>query len=1074
LPVVLVGVLLLVGVVLLEDDEEELLLPHPATAIALASTARAVRMAVSGVLLMGRAPIVARGLGGPPYQALETPIAARTRRLGAARARMSVETAASPPAPPATPAEGKRGAGSAWLLAVCCVAQFMVILDLSIVNVALPHIQSALGFTAPQLQWVVDAYAISFAGFLMLGGRAADHFGQRRTFVAALALFGLTSLIGGLAPEQLTLIGARAVQGVAGALMAACSLAIITASFPPGPKLHRAIGTWAAMNGLGGSAGVLLGGVITEALSWRWVLLINPPLAIAAAVVAYTVVGERRKARAGSTFDLAGALTLTIGQVVLVFGVVEAGLKGWSTFEALGPIVFGILLLLLFVFIEARVASEPLIPFKALSKPLRIANNIVLLFSATIFPMWILSSLYLQQVLGLSPLHTGLIFLPMTLVIMLVASRAGKLVGQFGVRAVLGGGLVMLTAGMLLLARIGPSGSGIVYVMIPGLLTAAGIAMSIVPSTIAATQGAKEGQAGLASGLVNTSRQVGGGLGLAVLITLATQHTTHLLGAGEQVPDALTHGFRLGFEIGAGLAAAATLMTFLALPRQAGPSLPVRRLALAIGAVLVLFGGLTAAFAGSKAAPIGRYTLKDAYSYVATPALHPPMIRLVKDAPASRLAPGYIFTASFLDLNEPPIAGQSGPLILDRGLQPVWFQPVPEKVVAANLSLQRYQGKPVLAWWQGFVTNTGSTESGEYVIVDQHYRTVARLKGADGWVLTLHEIAIDGDRAWVTANKNLARDLSRYGGAYNGALIDSAVQEYDLRTGKLLRNWDALEHIPLGESQASLPTNGFPWDAYHVNSIDLVGKDRLLISMRNTWAAYLIDAASGKIEWTLGGKRSDFRFAPAAAFQWQHDVTMEGDGRVTLFDDHCCRQTGGGTSVHATAPSRGLVLQLGQRSRTATLVAQYGRGGGFESEYMGDTRALANGDVFVGWGSEPYFSEFDRSGKLLFEAELPGPDLSYRASLEQWVGLPTTPPAGAAREAGGRTVVYASWNGATRLASWRVLAGFGAGALKAVARHAKEGFETAIEVPHGYRSFKLQALDAAGRAIGTSQPFALG
>jgi len=985
-----------------------------------------------------------------------------------------VETTVTPGATQAPAAEPERGSRSGWLLAVCCVAQFMVILDLSIVNVALPHIQSALGFTAPELQWVVDAYAISFAGFLMLGGRAADHFGQRRTFVFALAMFGLTSLIGGLAPEQLTLIGARAVQGVAGALMAACSLAIITASFPPGPKLHRAIGTWAAMNGLGGSAGVLLGGVITEALSWRWVLLINPPIAIAAAVVAYAVVGERRRARADSTFDLAGALTLTIGQVVLVFGIVEAGLKGWSTFEALGPIAVGVLLLLLFVFIETRIATEPLIPFKALSKPLRIANNIVLLFSATIFPMWILSSLYLQQVLGLSPLHTGLIFLPMTLVIMLVASRAGKLVGQFGVRAVLGSGLIMLTAGMVLLARIGPSGSGVVYIMIPGLLTAAGIAMSIVPSTIAATQGAKEGQAGLASGLVNTSRQVGGGLGLAVLITLATQHTTHLIAAGEQVPDALTHGFRLGFEIGAGLAAAATLLTFLALPRQAGPSLPVRRLALAIGAVLALFAGLTAAFAGSKAPPIGRYTLKDAYSYVATPSLHPPMIRLVKRAPESQLAPGYIFLTNFLDLNEPPIVGQSGPLILDDNLQPVWFQPVPEKVVAANLSLQSYQGKPVLAWWQGFVTNTGSTESGEYVIVNQHYQTVARLKAADGWVLTLHEIVIDGDKAWVTANKNEARNLSKYGGAYNGALIDSAVQEYDLRTGKLLRNWDALEHIPLRESEASLPTNGFPWDAYHVNSIDLVGKDKLLISMRNTWAAYMVDATTGKIEWTLGGQQSDFRFARGAAFQWQHDVTMAPDGRVTLFDDHCCRQTGGGTSVRATGPSRGLVLQLDQRTRTATLVAQYGRGGGFESEFMGNTRTLPSGDVFVGWGSEPYFSEFDHSGRVLLEGELPGPDLSYRASLEQWVGLPLSAPVGAARQISGKTTVYASWNGATRLASWRVLAGSGAGPLTAVATRAKEGFETAIPVPEGSRSFKLQALDGAGKVIGSSRPFALG
>ena len=444
---------------------------------------------------------------------------------------MSVDTASK--ATSVTPlAESDQSSPSRWLLIVCCVAQFMVILDLSIVNVALPSIQSSLGFSSPDLQWVVDAYAITFAGFLMLGGRAADHFGQRRTLVAGLLLFGLASLAGGAAPDQIVLVAARGVQGLAGALMAATSLAIITASFPPGPRLHRAIGTWAAMNGLGGAAGVLFGGIITEVLSWRWVLLINPPIAIVAALVAWAVVVERRRARADESFDLAGALTLTIGQMVLVFGVVEAGLKGWDTFAALGPIILGLILLVAFGAIEARLASAPLIPFKELTKPLRTANTIVLLFSAALFPMWFISSLYLQQVLGLSPLHTGLIFLPMTLTIMLIASRAGKLVGLFGVRTVLGGGLIMLTGGLLLFTRIGSSGSPLIYVIIPGVLTAAGIAMSIVPSTIAATQGAKEGQAGLASGLVNTSRQVGGGLGLALLITFATQHTTHLIGTG--------------------------------------------------------------------------------------------------------------------------------------------------------------------------------------------------------------------------------------------------------------------------------------------------------------------------------------------------------------------------------------------------------------------------------------------------------------------------------------------------------------------------------------------------------------
>ncbi|HSZ70896.1 MAG TPA: MFS transporter [Solirubrobacteraceae bacterium] len=986
---------------------------------------------------------------------------------------MSVETATSPGAPEAPPADGGRAPRLGWLLAVCCVAQFMVILDLSIVNVALPSIQLSLGFSAPELQWIVDAYAITFAGFLMFGGRAADHFGQRRMFVLALLLFGLASLAGGLAPDRTLLVLARAAQGLGGALMAACSLAIITSSFAPGPQLHRAIGAWAAMNGLGGAAGMLFGGIITQELSWRWVLLINPPIGIAAALVAYAVVAERRRARAGATFDVAGAVTLTVGQMVLVFGVVEAGLAGWDTFAALGPIIGGIALLAVFGVIETRIAAEPLIPFKELTKPLQIANNIVLLFSASLFPMWFVSSLYLQQVLGLSPLHTGLIFLPMTLMIMAVASRTGTLVTRFGVRTVLGGGLVMLTAGMLLLAKVGASGSPLVYIMLPGLLTAAGIAMSIVPSTIAATQGAKPGQTGLASGLVNTSRQVGGGLGLAILVTLATQRSSHLIGTGQQVPQALTDGFRLAYLIGGGLTAAAALVTFTALPKPSGELIPAaRRFAIAIAVVVAGFVAVDFAFAGSHGPAIGAYTTRDTYSFLTAPTLHPPKLRSIGPAPSAALAPGYIFATSFFDLNEPPLVGQSGPLILDNRLQPVWFQPVPKRVAAANLSLQTYQGKPALAWWQGVVTNTGATENGEDVVVNQHYQTVARLKGADGWVLTLHELAISGDDAWVTANKNIPKDLSGYGGAYNGALIDSAVQEYDLETGKLLRSWDALDHIPLGDSYASLPTNGFPWDAYHVNSVQLVGSEDFLVSMRSTWAAYLVNIDTGRIVWTLGGRRSDFKFGPGAAFQWQHDVRMPSSSTVTVFDDHCCQLTGGGTSVPATGPSRGLILNLNQSARTATLAAQYTGGGKFETEYMGDTEPLPDGNVFVGWGSERYLSEYSRSGKLLLEAEFPQPDLSYRATLQPWLGLPLTPPVGAARQAGGRTTVYASWNGATRIVSWRVLAGASANHLTVVANAARSGFETAIPVPRSYASFEIQALGADGRAIGASRTFA--
>jgi len=1076
----------------LVDVEVELLAvlpPHPATATVAAKVASSVSMAASDVRFIGRPPFVARRLRRSPYQAFAAPhTPTQGTHFGAkqppASRRWTVDMSTVTPADPQAkePQQPKRRLGSreAWLLGVCCVAQFMVILDLSIVNVALPSIQSSLGFTAPELQWIVDAYAITFAGFLMLGGRAADHFGQRRMFVLALLLFGLASLAGGIADDRITLIAARAVQGLGGALMAACSLAVITSSFAPGPKLNRAIGAWAAMNGLGGAAGMLFGGLITQELTWRWVLLINPPIGIAAAAVAYVVVSERRQGSGSHpprTFDLAGALTLTIGQIVLVFGVVEAGLAGWNTSAALGPIIAGIALLAIFGLIETRVAKDPLIPFKELTKPLRIANNIVLLFSASLFPMWFVSSLYLQQVLGLSPLHTGLIFLPMTLMIMAVASRTGKLVSHFGVRPVLGGGLVMLTGGMLLLAGIGSSGSPIVYIMIPGLLTAAGIAMSIVPSTIAATQGAKEGQAGLASGLVNTSRQIGGGLGLAVLVTLATQRSSHLIGTGALVPQALTDGFRLAYLIGAGLAAAAALVTFTALPKLAGaPPAAVRRFAVAIAVVVAGFVALDLAFAGSHGAPVGAYTTRGAYSFVTEPSLHPPKLHKEGPTVAAKLAPGYIFTANFYNLNYPPLVGQSGPLIIDHNLQPVWFQPVPEKIVASNLSLQSYEGKPALAWWQGVVTNTGQTESGEDVVVNQHYQPVAHLKGADGWVLTLHELVISGEDAWVTANKNVAKNLSSYGGAYNGALIDSAVQEYNLKSGKLLRSWDALDHIPLQDSYASVPTNGFPWDAYHVNSIALTGTGSFLVSMRNSWAAYLVNIDSGKLEWTLGGKRSSFKFGPGADFQWQHDVAFgvggHSDSTVTMFDDHCCQLTGGGTSVPATGPSRGLVLALNQSARKATLVAQYPGGDKFETEYMGDTQPLVHGNTFVGWGSEPYFSEYSSSGQQLLQASFPGPDLSYRETLEPWVGKPLYPPAGAARQTtGGKTTVYASWNGATQVASWRVLTGTGDGKLPAVASAARSGFETAIPVPPNYKSFKLEAIDADGRVIGTSHPF---
>ncbi|HEX6934017.1 MAG TPA: MFS transporter [Streptosporangiaceae bacterium] len=1034
-------------------------------------------------------------------------------------------------------ARSEPGTRLGLLLTVCCVAQFMVILDLSIVNVALPSIQSDLGFTPVNLQWVVDAYAIVFAGFLMLGGRASDRFGPRRMLAAALVLFAFSSLAGGAATSQAMLIIARSLQGLSGAMMAAASLAAIAMSFPQGPARHRAIALWGAMNGAGGAAGALFGGIITQEFGWRWVLLINPPIGVAAAGVAWAVIAEtKKKEGAARSFDLPGAFTLTLGQMILVYGIVEAGTHGWGSSLFYVPLIIAIALFVLFGLIEARWASAPLVPFKAITKPLADANTIVFIFSAALFPMWFVSSLYLQEVLGLSPLNAGLAFFPMALVIMLTARQAGKLVGLFGLRAVLTSGLVLLASGMLLFARIGPSGSSIGYVVLPGILVAGGIGLSVVASTIAATQSVQPAQAGLASGLVNTSRQAGGGLGIALLISFATSYTTHQIGQNRPVPDSLTAGFRLAYLIAAGLAALAALLTFRlmrhapapgaaqahgaaakpAAPPAAAPAAaaaaaepgaggtaapaaqpagpaggqpdaphagagrkrpsPLRLVAVVVG-VLAVFAILDFTVGARPGPPIGAYKLDDSYSFVSAPSLHPPIVKKASGAVSGSPAPGLILTGAFYDLSKPPMRGQSGPLILDNNLQPVWFRPVPQNVVAANLDEQTYHGQPVLTWWQGVVTNTGQTSSGKYVVVNQHYKTVATLHGTNGWVLTLHTMVIDGDHAWVTANKNVPMNLSKWGGVYNGTLVDSALQEYDLRTGKLLWSWDAYKHIGLADTHSLPPGNGFPWDAYHINSIDLISKNAALVSMRDTWGVYKINTVTGKIDWTLGGNHSDFTFGPNAEFKYQHDVTLLPNGDISMFDDHCCFLESGGTYLAPTGPSRAEVLRIDVDKRTATLVSQYrhhdedGRQG-TDASYMGSAQLLPNGNVFVGYGNLPFFAEYSKSGQMVMDALFPGPDLTYRAikiPMTAFVGMPLTPPDAKVRHVHGKTILYASWNGATQVASWRVLAGPSADKLKPVTTAAKSGFETAITVNTDDQVFKVQALDATGKVLGTSK-----
>src|SRR5579875_2670740 len=969
-------------------------------------------------------------------------------------------TTQTPPAPaPAQPRPPRRSR-MGLLLGVCCLAQFMVILDLSIVNVALPSIQAGLNFNSADLNWVVDAYAIMFGGFLMLAGRFGDTFGQRKTFAAALGVFALASLLGGLAPTSDVLILARAIQGFGGALMAASSLGIITANFAEGVERRRAISLWSSMNGIGGAAGVLLSGIITQYLSWRWVLLMNVPIGFGAVFVAWSIVPDRRAAHR-PRFDVAGAVLLTFGLLVEAYGAVTAGNDGWGSASALIPLIGGAILLNFFPLLERR-AAAPLVPPKAFTRPLKTVNLIVLLFSAALFPMWYIGSLYLQQVLSLSPVDTGLVFLAPALVIFACASQAGKLVGRAGVKPVLGAGLLLMTGGLLALSRIGSGGSAIQYVMIPTILTTMGIGFSIVPSTIAATQAADPARAGLASGLVNTARQVGGGLGLAVLISIATQHTSHLIGSGTGTEQALTDGFRLGYLIAAGLCALAAALTFAFVPSTAHRSSrgPLTVLA-AAGIVLALFAGFEFGVPRTQAAPIGRWVAnQDTWSFASAPGLHPPKLTVY----TRHRLDGYVMTANFYDVTKPPIVGQSGPLMLDSSLQPVWFHPVPTRDVASNLHEQAYHGRPVLTWWQGKVTATGLIDSGEDVVVDQHYRTVARITGKDGWVITLHEMVIKGDLAFVTVNRNVPRNLSAEGGVDNGVIVDSGVQAYDLRTGRLVATWDALKHISPRESRVQPPTNGFPWDAYHINSISLQPHDEMLISMRNTSAVYLVSMRTGRVIWTLGGKDSDFTIPAPDRFSWQHDAQLHHGDVLTLFDDHCCDITGAGVYLPATAPSRGLELRLDPAAHTVTRLGVYSHGVTFHSEYMGNVQRLPNGDTFVGWGEVPFLSEFDRRGDLIFDGAFPSPDMSYRAYLQRWVGKPLTRPSVAVRRGDGHTAVYVSWNGATQVARWRVRSA--GGATLASAR--RTGFETKVPLGTAAKQITVQALSASGAVLGTS------
>jgi EmrB/QacA subfamily drug resistance transporter len=447
------------------------------------------------------------------------------------------------------------------LLVLVCLAQFMVILDVSIVNVALPDIGDSLNFSTTGLEWVVNAYTLTFSGLLMLGGRAADLLGRRRVFLAGVGLFAFASLLCAAADSRGLLVGGRALQGIGGAVMSPATLAIITTSFAEGAERNRALGVWGAMAGLGGSSGALLGGVLTDGLGWPAIFSINVPLGIAVVLVGRRVIPESRNVHATRHFDVAGATLVTGGLFAITYGIVRTDALGWGSVGVLAPLAAGVVLIGLFALVEGRFAKSPLVPLSIFRmRQLRGANLAVFLMYSALFALWFFLTLYLQQVLGFSAIEAGLAFLPMTLGVAAGSTVAPRLIARFGIRSVVTAALVVATGGMLLLTGVTPDGTYAAQVLPGSVLAAVAMGVALVGSTIGAVQGVPQNQSGLASGLLNTARLMGGALGLAVLGTIAANHTKSVaLTAGSQAA-ALTDGYGLAFTVGAGFTAAGALV----------------------------------------------------------------------------------------------------------------------------------------------------------------------------------------------------------------------------------------------------------------------------------------------------------------------------------------------------------------------------------------------------------------------------------------------------------------------------------------------------------------------------------
>lgn len=470
----------------------------------------------------------------------------------------------------APPPSAPRGSGrtvNPWLvLVIACLAQFMVVLDSSIVNIALPAVQRGLHFSAANLQWVVNGYTLVFGGFLLLGGRAADLIGRKRLFIAGVALFTVASLINGFAQSSGMLIGGRALQGLGGALVSPAALSIVTTTFSDGAQRTRALGIWSAIAAGGAAVGLLAGGVLTDLASWRWVFFVNVPVGIATIALAGRHVAESRLEGARRSYDLAGAVTVTGGLVVLVFAIVKAQTWGWGDGRTIGLYAVAVALLAAFIAIEHR-SRAPLMRLDILRiRSLAVADSSLLLIGSAMFGMFFFVSLYVQDVLRYSPLEAGLAFLPATVMIIIGAGIAQQLISRVGVRNVALFGVVLAGVGMLLLLRLPVHGSYAGDLLVGILPLTLGMGFAFVPVTLLGTSGVGREDAGLASGLFNTAQQVGGSLGLAIMASVSASRTSSLLRGATSTAAALSarvSGYHVAFLIGAiMLALAAGLLAF--------------------------------------------------------------------------------------------------------------------------------------------------------------------------------------------------------------------------------------------------------------------------------------------------------------------------------------------------------------------------------------------------------------------------------------------------------------------------------------------------------------------------------